>query len=434
MDLNKGTYYGLWWLPENFDQKISGTLTFDENGDAIFFTLDSFEKSNAKSFTESWGQYDLILGMATSMKDGKDYSLKLYSVYQIQKKEQVFSKSKFKVPTVIIGAINTEEVGDSFKSLMLFSSIWHRWVRNTSLKRKSLFNDSQTKFGYTYEYVQPDLVTLYKNEGDCIYVYYRASTSHTIEGITTLEEQAYLNFDLTKPRGLKEVIRLKTSLDRFFMILWESPHTFSNCEVGSKYGTDFTVYGNPPKPNNRFVDNYKFKNFVTDSQELITSWFSKNEEYNFLINTFFFAYNGYKLDVENKFLNIVFALELFHRKLFKDQEPLSAKNERMSQKVMEEVKSADTKSWLMSILNKGSNISFSKRLNELISSIDDGESLKFSDAIIDRIKKTRHYLVHLDEKHLENRLTPKELVDINDNLSKLMLKLLKKEIFEYKKA
>ena len=420
-------YHGVWWLPGAV-RKVHGLLIFEKNGRATFETAESFSRDKPTYRTKT-EKHEIVLGVATSINDGKDYSFRLYSMLEIRWSEQVFTKTRFAVSRVLKALPNPDDTSLSFDSLRLTSTFLKHWVKRNGLKMLSL-RDEETKFGHKIEYRQPKAITLLNLNGDHVYIFFRANTSFNQEHDFVLIERPYLNFEFEAPRNIKEMVKLKTSLERFFMILWEKAHQFDKFDMRSADGTDFENIAPTQKPTSGWNTKYDFEAFVTESQALIQKWFAMAKEDKLVIDTFFFAFVDYRMAIENRFLNFLFALELFHRKKVRAKQPLSEKNGRMYNLTMKEVKSGEVKSWLQKVLNQEREISLKQRLPDLLNLIDDRKGIDLDTAIVSRCVQTRHYLVHLDEKHVHQRFNGEELAKVNESLATLMLRLLKKELLE----
>lgn len=94
-----------------------------------------------------------------------------------------------------------------------------------------------------------------------------------------------------------------------------------------------------------------------------------------------------------------------------------------------ETVNGDVKSWLHKQLSEEREIQLTIRLGEL-GQFAENEIL--TDKEINRIKETRHYLVHLDERRKQAAYSAKELVEINDGLCLLFFNVLKRLIFDGK--
>lgn len=95
------------------------------------------------------------------------------------------------------------------------------------------------------------------------------------------------------------------------------------------------------------------------------------------------------MDIHSEFLSFTFGLERFHKQLI------------------------------------GSSAKLSQGIAALISRLDSDAKQKYEDLDLLGIEKTRHYLVHLDEKHKSYVIPSQKLAWVNDTLIELMFKLLK---------
>lgn len=423
MPRNKRTYIGIWWLPSNQNQKIFGTLQIDEAGDASFFTI---QKLLNEGKINNWSKVDALFGIATSLEEQNDCSIKLYDLHKIKHAEGVLSKSIYSASKALIGAPNLKENGFLFNTMMLFSQTWNWWININGLKIKP--KKAKLKYGIFSDYTQPDIIKLYKDERFFIYIYFRGNYGASVEHGFNILEQPFLNLEINDSIDIKEAVKLKTDIERYFMIIWKARHLFNVFELRSNDDTQFQVVEKDyTKLNTNIHGRDSFGVYKRTSQKTLDKWFKISKELENLLDTFFFAYTSKDLDVNSKFLQYVFSLELYHRIRVKDRRSLSIKDERMTNQVLNELK-GDSKSWINNVLSKDRDIPFDNRLTELIEINGDDEMIKLPQSTIKKIKKTRHYLVHLDSKYKNDSLTTQELLEVNGMLTLLFLSLLKKEL------
>lgn len=419
----KKTFYGKWWIPSKPQNVIYGTLYIDELGVASFFTIQNFDTTDNLNI---WPKIDALFGLVTSIDDNKDSSVKLFDLHKIKFSEGVLTKSNYSVSKALIGAPNAKENGFLFNTLMFFSQSWNWWIKVNGLSIK--LNGVKKKKGIKSSYTQPDFIPLYRDDNFFIYIFFRGNYGVSVEHGFKILEQPFLNIDVKDSVDIKEAFKIKTDIERYFMVMWRARHLFNIFELRSSDGTQYEVVGKYDNQSYTNIDGRDtFSKYKRYSQKTIKKWFEINKEMNNLIDTFFFAFTSKDLDVYNKFLNYVFSLEQYHRIRVKDRRPLSAKDERMFNKVLKEVR-GDSASWLKKILSNDREITFDIRLSELLSLHGSDENIRLTKITINKIKKTRHYLVHLDNKLKKDSLTPEELLDVNDSLILLFLGLLKKEL------
>lgn len=419
-------YYGVWWLPDH-EKKIYGVLKVEDGLNATFETTDTLHSEDFDFWISEMTNHEVLLGVATSTMDGNDYSFKLYTIVEFNRSEQAFTKTKYKVTRILRAKPNPEDSSTAFSSLRMTSAFLKDWIKITGLKRELIKNDD-SKFGHKIEYIQPESITLFKSENNRYYVYFRALRSFNKESDFVLKEAPYLNFEFEDYKSFKEVIQFKISIERFLMILCERSQRFDQFDVRSADNTDFENILPHDKVGPLWPAKYDFEEFKSKSQVLFESWFKIESEFKLILDTFFFAFVDYKMAIENRFLNYLFALELFHRKKVKGTLPLSAKNKKMYEKTLDEVKSGDVRSWLEKVLNHEREINLAQRIPELLDLIADKTGISLDDNTIKRCIQTRHYLVHLDAQYAEQRFSGEEFIQVNDSLKTLMLRLLKNQL------
>jgi hypothetical protein len=426
MQSGNNSYYGIWWLPSTPKHQITGTLSIDEFGKAYFFTIDSFKDQGDYDFAYGETTYDEVHGIATSVNENTDHSIILYGMKNIGLTSSVLTKSRYQIEKVIIGQPNPEEKGERFNTIMLFSQTWNWWfpMKGVEINSKE-FSPSD---GMSAHFKQPDLITLYTNDDLHVYVYYRGNfgVSQT-DGVNILV-QPFLNIESKLGWDIKKAHQLKVSIERFLMIIWRFPHQFDTFELRSIQETNFNVILDAfPNYTKQISRNHNFEDFKSTAQTLLGNWFRVNEELQNLINTFFFAYSSDTMDVQNRFLHYVFSLELYHRKRVKDKRSLKEKDEAMYEQALKEVK-GETRDLLNKVYSSKRDIPIFDRITELFSMVLDKEGIELPNDTVRKIKDTRHYLVHLDEQYKPTSFTAEQLVNINNLLTQLFLRLVKQEL------
>lgn len=419
------TYYGIWWFPDKPEETFQAILGIEEDR-ANLFALGRFNHPTMPFQSE----IELVNGLATDLSTQKDYSFKLYHLHESRRGLGALNKFTLSSHLWLKGSPNKVKEANKFKSLKLSSFPWKFWLNKTGFKIDLLPDGNDGEFSYRHEYVQPQTINLFQNETIKINVFFRASASHSLREAIVLIEDPILNIEFQEGIEFQAVGEFRQLVERFIMTLWEEPHLFTKTEVVTAASVVFEVFDNRGKLDCSTRSAYTFDEFVLRSQKLFSTWLTVNDKYEYPIKTFFFALSGYRMDIHSEFLNYVFALEQFHRICIRDLEPLSKSDETMYNKALSELKSGDTKSWFLSVTSKGRNIRFSTRLNELINHLEPNDRETFNSLDSKRIEKTRHYLVHLDEKHKVDVIAPRDIVAVNEKLIKLMFKLLKKEITE----
>lgn len=426
MMLNNGSYYGLWWLIGNEQRRINGTLHFDSQGKSILHTLDHFENDDIKRFND-FPNYKCIIGIASSIESGNDYSFKLFDVFQTRRTTQVLDKNRYTSELTLIGSVDSNDNSDRFNYLMLSSPRFEKWVEPTGFKKNDPVTN-EVEFGFKYTYLQPTPIKLYENEKLESYLFFRAKIDYRSRREILLKEIPFINFKYKQAIDITVALQMKTNIERLFSILWEESSFFNAFDLKSIANNDFRVYGVEVPEIVSLKTGISFNDFLSKAEIIFENWFLLHEELNLLISTFFSAFSSKITTLEDRFLSYCFSLEVYHRIRIKNKEPLKDSDKRMYEKAQSEIKSGDALSWFKTILNKDKDIRFGIRLTSLLENSFSSNKINNQQEFISKVVSTRNYHVHLDNS-LENQIfNNEELIEANQILSSLMIELLKKEI------
>lgn len=421
--LNKGIYTGFWFLDGNEEKKVSGTLTFRNDGRIIFKTLENLIQEKSIQYYNNQINHHLVYGLAVDDID-KNHVIYLYNLAQIRNTvtSNRIDVVTYDVPIALIGKPIKHELQDSFNTLFLSSDSWQKFIKTTGFEKTEY---GEEEFSSTHSYTQPNTINLHEDNDIKVEIYFRATSQHKRNELTIIE-RPFLNIEFKNEKTLREIFEVRIFFERLLMIFFGRTHTFSTTQVRTGENTDLHVYENRRIFDRSLGAKFKDEDLFETFSSLFLKWKEVEERFSMSIKAFFFALTDFKMDVNSQFLNYVFALEQFHKKLFGEQkEPMAEKNKPMYEKAVQELESEDVKKWLEQTFSKKKNVSFKNRLNALINEVDFGLISKNN---IERIESTRHYLVHLDEQHKSLALTGEEVYKINEKLVSFIFKLLKKEL------
>lgn len=421
-----GKYLGEWWIPEQEEDKLQGTLEIKADGESYIEFLGQFN-SNTPIFR--FENFSHLHGIAISVADNKCYSVFLFNFHPVNKISSRLIKHKYLALKVLIGK-SSAPLSANYTELMLGSEIFGKWRKETGIGEKVRFEDEIIK-DTSFTYRQPEPIDLFSNKNSDGYIFFRCSHSFRSKRRLKLVEQPFLNLRLHHPMEFIDLFKVCSSIERFFMVIWEQYHVFTDIYVRNENKSEYRLIGSRHVQFADDVFGFDYNDFKKNSERYYNNWIKVYEEFNLAIRTFFFAFADYKVDIYSRFLNYVFALEQLHRKGFRATEPLSKKDKKMYDMAMK-IKQGDLKSWLASVLNKERDIPLTTRLKELCEFAELKEPKKISNEEITRIKNMRHYLVHLDEKHKKTAFTGREVCEINQKLESLFFTVLKKNMVEEK--
>lgn len=420
-------YYGLWWLPNG--DEIYGVLNIQGSQSPYLEVLAPLNGEEPAIFGQNkFTKHPLVIGKATSIQTNEDYIVQIYKLQSVKKASEILFKERYYFDKALFTTNHQKEPGDTFKSLSMTSPTWREWSRRVS-ENSHLKMSDHPSFGYNINYEQPGPINLYRSANLEIEIYYLAKYHDNNEGETILSEEPYIKIEFPTHRNLQGSLEKKQSLERLFMVLWERHHAFSKNKFEGANGNVYDLYQQKAKIWHDWYARYKFKDFTNDSGSIFNKWFDLEKTHSESIQSFFFAFIDAQLEEKYRFLGIVFALEQYHKEKFTSHYLLSKKDQKMYNETMEVVrKNGAVTSWLKRVLNKERSVSLKQRLTDLVDYLADKEGINLDKKIIKRCQSSRHYLVHLDAKHKDEMLSQKEIMDVNDHLSLLMLRLLKQDI------
>jgi hypothetical protein len=420
-----GKYEGNWWLPGQEENAIQGSLDIRDGEEMYFQALYQFDKSKALFSVD---EHIELHGLVKSEVDNNDYHVLIFDLIKVEWTVEKLSRIRYFVHKALIGRSDLL-ISTSYIGLKLSSDTFSMWVKGTGINIEKEDNINTGFPAITYK--QPEPVDLFSEKDIKGSISFRCNRSYGNRRILKIVERPFLSLILNKPENLDGILALLANIEKFFMILWEQYHTFNFIDLNNDLRGTYRLLGSRFKQKSKDVAHFDYNDFRKSGDKYYQNWIRIYKNFDLSINTFFFAFAYYKVDIHSRFLNYLFALEQFHRRGFRDAEPLSKTDKKMYEKAMQ-IEQGDLKSWLEKVLNKERDIRIISRLQELCDFAELRERNQFSQDELIRIKNTRHYLVHLDEKHKKNVFSPREIDQINQKLESLFFGILKKNIIEEK--
>lgn len=389
MEYNNSFYEGIFWIDGYVDAKIIGTMHIDENGIVTISSLQSLEQEERQ---RTWEKIEHVFGYVNCHETSKNYSVKLYDVFKIHQSNGALTKYKYQSSNSYISPKFDDEISNlSFNSIMLNSSIISQWVKTTGFNL--VHNDSEDdSFKVNQLYTQPKQINLFKDESYEIYFFFRASAGYPVRRSSFIKEEVFINVETKKQFNLKELYTLKAVIERLFNILLFTPFYSAVAEFKTTSGVNYKELSRPKELLKNLSNQVSFESFCASSQEIFTSWFDKQDEFELFIKNFFSVYGQKGVLVENKFLTYVSVLENFHKNNIK--------------------KEATLKDRLSHILNQSS---ISNKINNI-------------DKYAEKLKVTRNYHSHLEEKHEKKALDVNGIIKSNGLLEIIIREIMLNEL------
>lgn len=170
---------------------------------------------------------------------------------------------------------------------------------------------------------------------------------------------------------------------------------------------------------------FTYSDAQEQTQKMFENWFSKAGRFGPTCNLYFSTLYNPRGYVEDKFYDLVRAVEIYHRRTKNNEELPENQHDRRIQNILSAVREHDV-AWLKAKLEYSNEPSLRKRLKNLIAEY----SYILNDLITDekkfvnKVTNTRNYLTHYDPKLKRNTAEGKDLIVLS-----LRLRLLLETIF-----
>jgi hypothetical protein len=419
--MEKTEYDGKWWLPESPEKKIPGTLRFDPV-DGLNLKLNGLFKElrDLNVFLNP----DIILG-----KTSNSGPITLYKCreYNSQANTSGFVTSSFAADVVFVGHHFYKEEDIVFSSLLLTYSYLEEWAGISGIR-------IDTNSELVISYGQPRKI---EAELDDIRICVDFDCDFWVNRI---------NFrDKIKECSLKQITSIKIEpheqihfndykknicyhIQNFLSLaIGEAvyPLTIRGRNEGCKleafnrvfYDDIFILY-----PIGRSSNTYKevrpddmlflLEDISDDLEEYLNNWFAKSEILSPVYDLYFGTVYKPSMYLEHRFLNLIQAIESYHRRVH-DGKYLSDDNyTRIREKLIEAIPKDVSKSFrdsLVQRLKHHNEFSLGKRLREIMDMYGDVTNMLVHDnkRFIRDVVDMRNFLTH-HTKDLERRIQKDE--------------------------
>ncbi|NIK11752.1 HEPN domain-containing protein [Alkalibacillus almallahensis] len=416
---------GYWWLPEEPERKLAGTLYSGE--DAIYLDiLESFQGLQSVNRTSNYG---IIHGFTV-----KGEEVTLFDSVQTNFSTNMpgIEKEKIICSYFITGGHFGSQNDVQFKAVELYSEDLTNWFNKSPFR---LEEDQETS-EITTTYTPPDVIPYYiqsieaeiKNSYDLNHNFSsKASIFKYSEFIKlTPDDQRGFEWFQEKLFSFQKLISLMMGerLNYERIILRGEDENLGTEEEPlirpKKYHLFVSLREN--EMNDKLHSHkmlFTFPSIEVQFEEICNKWFAKEEDLKNVYNLHFSDVFNPHLDLEDKFTNAVKSLEVYHRaldygKLF-DEERKNEIFENVKEKLGGVLEASDLE-LVLNRLKHMNEYSLNSRLKDIIKKQLDQETKQYlfnnskkTDSFINRVVETRNHLTHYDEQRNANRFNGIEL-------------------------
>lgn len=419
------TYKGVWFIPEKPENQITGTLTFKPNSDPNLELLGSFYRGN------SMHEPTFILGYST---DGE--KITLYKSFEYSRS----AVTEYAPMYVMIGEHFYKEEDFKFKIIKGRFKNLEQWIDISGFESVDTdFDTHETKIHYQL----PDPIKFEVEQGITGTINFTSSVPYQRKELTvTVKQHCEIHLEFDQAHSFFVVLS-KLSLFQNFLTLATFEPVFPTsikliCIPSlNENNDDFTridvIYkpGFNYKKTNTTQFLFKYKDIVNDFDTIISKWFALADKIEPVTNLLFDSFYYGEVFNENKFLNIIHALETFHRRFrVNDVLPQESYKKRIDNIIAEVTKDED-KEWLKEIFNIKNEHSLQTRLENLL---DEASSETIEKIIAEKktfiknAKNSRNYYTHYDLRKERTALKGSKLYSHTQRLRVLLIIIILKEM------
>lgn len=329
----KFEYDGFWWLPENPDEQIPGTLIFDPTQGAFLNLLGAFGERRKEPLN-----CDIVLGISRNNQ---------ITLYNCREAKQVFPSFYFTPSTILAETVLVEKhfcrkEDITFRKIEVYYSHLDEWVNISGFDSNLLtkaYDDLKNQGEFTVAYKYPELS---KNKAviDSLGEVYlsiavKLPSSDFVQKEVYIKQSAKIHIELKEKRSLWDYQAVIDKIQNF-LSLGVSSAVYPVSIKGLLLQEDskslpISIYyrlPNVPKTDGNILPHqmlFNLSDLSGDFAQYLKRWFDKYD----LLEPTFKIYFGIihtpginrmnELLFTNQFLNLMQAIECYHAKRYGDE-------------------------------------------------------------------------------------------------------------------
>jgi hypothetical protein len=423
-------YKGFWKLPSQPKWRVAGELNFDTAGGIKLELLGNLYDSHS-----GHQNFETIQGYTSNGKTISIFGCRGATSNAMPG----FTTSSFHADYMIVGAHYSRLEEVSIESVAVHFLYLDQWVNVHGIKIE-MINEEPYKVQMTYTHPPP--ISLYKDDIKDILLWF--SSSNPMSGSildNTIKQKTYLNVEYKTSASVAEILKDIQMLRNFLSfglsrVIVATEILIYPKRGGPKYSLIYheAFY---PKVNNSHEHIFDYTSlfmyhhidkFVNDMME---KWHQKYISLQPVFDRYFDCIYNPKLFQINQFLNLMFAIETYHRRTF---DTLTFPTESFND-LKKSLSSAlpvgkEFQEWFKNKFQYANEASLRQRLKDIFKDFDpilkelEGKPKDF----ISKLVQTRNYYVHYDQSSVAGILGEEDLRTCNSTLVILLQLLLLKEL------
>jgi hypothetical protein len=430
-------FKGIWWFPSSPKVQFSGILNiYPDRG--IFlnlmnsFNFEEFAKKETLSSEEL--KKDIMLGISCN---GEEITLQGCSELASSFSPIGVKCISMTASTVLIGAHLEESDDIKFKSISVNLTHLDEWADESGFE---ILYTPDVSHSVSYKYLNPIQISKVNNFTIFLNFEVRGPKIPTASTMTEakMKQIAFLKLVSLGEKPLKEYMEIIGHIQSFlslpvrtqvYPLIIKAIKGFKDPKNKEKE-IDIPIqiiYHIPdiPKKINKIIRHsmlFSLSDVKKKLESLIGKWISNSEFFEAIYDIYFFTLDNPRMLLQNQFLNLIQAIESYHRIIMKNHEISPKKYEVKIEKILNNIPN-EYKGWLKKKLKYGNEPSLRSRLKQIIKEFSDVTERFISDKrkFIQKVVITRNYLSHLDPKSKKAAAKGGSLFDIIQRLKIILI-------------
>ena len=416
-------YEGIWWLPDKPEKRVSGTLRYSPTGGAVLDLIGSFKE--LRDINQVL-QLDIILGVSS---DGK--VITLYKCFEAESKlsSPGLLSTSFYANIVFVGWHFLKPEDLRFNTLSINYSHLEEWTGITGFTWRLQEEPKRYELGYEFPPVVESKVDHFKVSFD----YHFEVSGHRL-GEFNLKQTTFIKIEPENDLHFEEYQSILYHTQNFLSLATLRPvhpriikGTSEEAKRTRPEGEDryqpidiFREVAPTPVSTRRLTPYDMLFTFGDISERFETSfrnWFSKFDLLRPVYDLFFGTLYNPSMHLQQRFLNLVQAIESYHRRTMKNYELPKEEHRERTAAILDSCPD-QYKKWLRDELVYSNEPSLRARLMETLQACSGllDHSIQDRKSFINKVVTTRHYLTHYDARLKDKSAEGMELYHLTEKL------------------
>ncbi len=420
-------YKGIWWLADRPEEKASGTLKYTPAEGAILDLIGSFK--DIKDFNNML-KPEIILGISS---DGKPITLYKCFEKSSARSYRGLLTSSFYANLVFVGAHFQDAKDIKFKSMSVYYSYLDEWVGISGFEIKQLWEGK----GVVIRYKLPEPIRADISDKLGLEINFHAIGPNFPFFQINIEQKTEIKIITSEDTSFEDYRKLIFQIRNLLTLA-----TMQSVQVLNIRGTtkanqemiDDEVYYPPteifykqlyiPQENQKLHRSemlFSFRDISDKFEYFLKNWFENLGLFEPVYDLYFATLHNPHMYIGNKFLNLVQAIETFHRyryggKYLSDEEYKLIYNTLIN--AIPKGAQKELKERLEEYISYGNEFSLRKRMKKIIDIYQDLLNFFIEDrkSFIEKVVNTRNYLTHHSEDLKERAVKGEDLYYLTQKL------------------